>query len=154
MKGKPQQVRRTFEDTVNYQNELLRLIERKKDRNAGMSIQERDRARYIFPRSILAHSGYRFRFKNKDGRETIFPNVSSFFSQLIKLTGKSIILTDGQTGQKFNVEFRDLWNALEKELERLFPYAREEAFHTSAEGFVRHAPTPFGFSLDKKLDEE
>ena len=113
---KPLQHRRTFDDCCSYQEELRTLIESKIHRNTGLSIQEMERSRFIFPRAILSHAIVEFQFQNRDSRITIFRHLGTFFSQIIKLRGNKIMLTDSQSGQKYLVEIRDLWIALLNEI--------------------------------------
>ena len=145
---KPLQHRKTFEDTCAYQEELRYLIESKRDRNTALSIKEMERARFIFPRAILSHAIVEFQFQNKDGRITVFRHLGTYFSQLIRLKGNSIQLTDSQSGQKYSVEIRELWSALIYELEYLFPYARNEALHMSPEMSIVDSSTSYNFSAD------
>ena len=145
---KPLQHRKTFEDTCAYQEELRLLIETKIRRNIGLSSQEMERARFIFPRAILSHAVVEFQFQNKDGRVTIFRHLGTFFSQIIKLRGNKIMLTDSQSGRKYLVEIRDLWIALLNDLEYFFPYARDEALHISPEIPVMEGATSYAFSAD------
>lgn len=145
---KPLQHRKTFEDTCGYQEELRFLIETKIRRNIGLSIQEMERARFIFPRAILSHAIIEFQFQNRDGRVTIFRHLGTFFSQIIKLRGGKVVLTDSQSGHKYSVEIKDLWIALLNELEFLFPYARNEALHISPEIPVMEGATSYAFSAE------
>lgn len=141
-------MRLTFEDTFNWQNELISLIEKKEERNTPFSEAERTRARHIFPRAILSHGSNTFSFRNKDGKVSLFRHVSSFFSKLSKMTSSSVVLLDTQTSVEYTVSIRELWGALLEELEYLFPFAREEAIHMSAEAPVRERSSSFEFSLD------
>lgn len=145
---KPLQHRKTFEDTCGYQEELRFLIESKIRKNIGMSFQEADRSRFIFPRAVLSHAVLQFQFQNEDGRITVFRHLGIFFSQVIKLRGNKIMLTDSQSGQKYHVEIRELWIALLNELEFFFPYARNEALHISPEIPVMEGSTSYKFSAD------
>ena len=148
---KPLQHRKTFEDTCGYQEELRFLIETKISRNIGMSFQEAERCRFIFPRAILSHAIVQFQFQNDDGRITVFRHLGTLFSQLIKLRGSKIMLTDSQSGQKYHVEIRELWIALLNELEYFFPYARNEALHISPEVPTMEGSTSYDFSADTNV---
>lgn len=148
---KPQQVRKTFEDTFNFQNELLELVSRKKKRNTPFNQEQRERANYLYPRAILSHGIVKFSFKNSEGRVSLFRHVSSFFSKLSRIASSTVVLTDSESGEQYEVQIRDLWSALEEELEYLFPYAREEAIHMSSEAPVYEQATSYAFSMDKKV---
>jgi hypothetical protein len=147
---KPQQVRKTFEDTFNFQNELLELIDKKKKRNTPFNQQQRERANYLYPRAILSHGIVKFSFRH-NGRVSLFRHISSFFSKLSRIASSTVVLTDSESGEQYEVQISDLWAALEEELEYLFPYAREEAIHMSSEAPVYEQATSYAFSMDKKI---
>lgn len=148
---KAKQERKTFDDTCNFQNELLNLIARKKERNTPFNQHQRERANYLYPRAILSHGIVKFSFRNKDGRVSLFRHVSSFFSKLSRMPSSTVVLTDSESDEQYSVQIRELWSALEEELEYLFPYAREEAIHMSSEAPVYEQATAYKFSMDEKV---
>jgi len=150
---KTRQQRRTFEDTVVFQEQLERLIISKIAKNTALSFKEEERARYLFKRAILSHGTNTFYFRHISGKCTVFPHVSSFFSQLCRIRGSKVKLTDGYSGKEYLVDIKDLWKELLRELEYLFPYAREEAIHMSAEAYVAEVATGRKLSLDEKIHE-
>jgi hypothetical protein len=62
-----------------------------------------------------------------------------------------VILYDGPTRHKYAIEWKDLWKALLEDLLYLFPYAREEALHMSAETPTREEASAYKFTLEEKM---
>jgi hypothetical protein len=155
MKSHPRQLqeRKTFTDVQNAQNELLLLIDKKTKEDCGLSDAEQLRFRIIYPWAVMSHGSNKFFYRNPDGRITEFRNISEFVEEIMH-TGSDyrfIILLDGPSNSYYCAEFKYLWKALRKDLCYLFPYAREEALHMSAEAPTREEATAYKFSKDEKL---
>jgi len=146
---KAKQIRKTLEDTINFQNELSELVETKIQKNLPLNSKEKYRFRYIFPRAVLSQGNYEISFKNKDGRISTFRHLSMLASMLRKLNSPIAILLDNQSGKKYEVLIQELWDFFDYQLEIVYPFAREEATHMSAEAPVREAPSAYEFSAKK-----
>lgn len=151
VKVKTRQQRKTLEDTIEYQEKLEKMIDRKIKRNAAFNHYEEKDAKFLFKRGILSHGTSKFYYKHKDGKITRFPHISSFFAKLVRVRGNKVRLKDGTTGKKYTVEIKDLWKALRNELDYLFPFAWEDAVHMSAESYVGEKAEGRKLSLDEKI---
>jgi len=143
---KAKQIRRTLEDTINFQNELSELVEKKKLENMNLFTNEKKRFRYIFPKAILSQGNYEIDYVNEDGRHSRFRHLPMFAWQMRQLSSPIAILIDNQSGVKYEVMIQDLWAFFEYQLEIVYPFAREEATHMSAEAPAREAPSAYEFS--------
>ena len=147
---KAKQIRRTFEDTTNYQIELIKLVEKKQMENSSLDYKERERFIQIFPRAILSQGDFEIRFENSDGRKSKFRHLSILASSLRKCKSSKVKLYDKQSNSFYIVNIRDLWKFFEYQLETVYPFAREEALHTSAESPAREAPSSYEFSAKEE----
>jgi len=143
---KEKQIRKTLEDTINFQIELSELIEKKIDENLPLNSIEKERFRYIFPRAVLSQGLYEIKFKNKDGRMSKFRHLSMLANLLRKLNSPIAILIDNQSNTKYELLIQDLWEFFDNQLEVVYPYAREQAVRMSAEAPVREPPSAYKFS--------
>jgi len=143
---KAKQVRRTLEDTINFQNELSELVEEKKLANMPLTTKEKGRFRYIFPKAILSQGNYEIDYINEDGRHSRFRHLPMFAWYMRQLSSPIVILIDNQSEVRYEVFISELWKFLEYQLEIVYPFAREEATHISAEAPAREAPSSFEFS--------
>lgn len=153
MPHKQAQERRTFSDVQGFQNEIKAMLRKKIDSNTGLTSQEAHRLNFIYPWALLSHGSTRFSYHNYDGRITEFRHISEFIEYVIGARDKFpyVILTDGPTGHRYAIEWKYIWEALLQNLLYLFPFAREEALHMSAEAPTREEASAFRFSLDEKL---
>ena len=147
---KAKQIRRTLEDTINFQNELSELLEKKIKENSSLNFKEKRRFRYIFPRAILSQGNFEIRFENQDGRKSKFRHLSILASFLRKLDSSVVRLRDRQSNTVYNVQIKELWKFFDLQLEIVYPYAREEATHISAEAPAREAPSAYEFSAKEE----
>lgn len=147
------QQRRTFADVQEFQNEIKAILRRKTESNTGLNREEASRLNFIYPWALLSHGSSRFTYRNVDGRITEFRHISEFIEYLIGIGDRVpyVVLCDGPTRNKYAIEWRYLWVALLDELLYLFPFAREEALHMSAEAPVREASSAYKFIMDEKM---
>jgi len=150
---KTRQERKTFEDVVDFQNELLHIVMKKEELKKPLTTTESQKVRFLYPRSILSHGSSRFYFRNDDGRVTCFRHITEFIEDMLTIRTDKVQLLDGTTHTNYVVPIEKLWRALRKELVYLFPYAREEAIHMSPESITREEASAYKFSLDKKMDK-
>jgi len=143
---KAKQIRRTLEDTINFQDELSELVNKKIEENMPLFNRERKRFRLVFKKAVLSQGNYEINYENKDGRRSRFRHLPIFAWYLSKLHSPTAIVTDNQSGKKYNVLIQDLWEFFEYQLEIVYPFAREEATHISAEAPAREAPSAYEFS--------
>lgn len=149
---KQSQERRTFSDVNQFQADIKWLLFKKIKSNDGLTYEEARDLGYKYSWALLSHGSNRFSFRNKDGRITEFIHISAFIDNLLFIRKSPyVVLYDGPTRTRYNVEWKDIWKALLDELLYLFPYAREEAIHMSAEAPTREQASAFHFSLDEKL---
>lgn len=148
------QERKTFEDVVDFQNELLHIIRRKERTKSPLTESESEKVRFLYPRSILSHGSSKVYFKNSDGRVISFRHITEFIENLLNVRTSKVELIDGITSIRYVVPIEKLWMVLRNELVYLFPFAREEAIHMSPESITRESATAYKFSLDEKLGDD
>ena len=148
---KPLQQRRTLEDTIAYQTELLELIRKKKERNAVLSFEERDRFMRLYPLSVKAHGSNPCYYKTRNGRVVRFDHLDMFAYFLQEATTNYVDIINEDTGHIYDkhVPVSDLWAYFERKIIYIRPFAREEAEHMSAEVPIHEASTSYVFSSKK-----
>lgn len=151
---KPRQERKTLQDTMDAQTELLILIKRKKERNSILSIEERERFIRIYPVAVQAHGSNPCLYKTRTGAIVRFDHLDAFSYFLREQTKDYVDIINEDTGQIYDTQIpiTDLWKFFERKIVHILPFAREEAAHMSAEAPTREAPSSFVFSSEKKLE--
>ena len=149
--SKPLQVRKTLQDTISYQNELHLLVKRKKENNAILSFDERDRFIEIYPLAVLSHGSNPCFYRTIKGIIR-FEHMDMLAYFLSEQTSNVVSIIDINTNKVHdrNIPISDIWKFFERQLVYLFPFAREEAAHMSAEAPVKEPPTSYTFSSDKQ----
>lgn len=149
---KPLQQRRTLEDTISYQTELLNLIKKKKERNSVLSFDERDRFTRLYPLAVKAHGSNPCYYKTRRGILVRFDHLDMFAYFLQEANTDYVDIINIDTGQVYDthVPISNLWAFFERKIIYIRPFAREEAEHMSAEVPTHEAPTSFIFSSKKK----
>jgi hypothetical protein len=152
---KPLQQRRTLEDTINYQDELLSLVTRKRERNTCLSFEEKEKFMKTYKRAVLSQGAVGCYFRTRNGKIVPFHHLTELAYYLSTLTCNRVDIIDSDTNHPFdrNLPISDLWKFFEIKLIYVFPYACDEASHMSAEAPIREQTTSYQFSSNKSVNE-
>jgi hypothetical protein len=149
---KPMQVRRTLEDVIKFQNELLSIVKTKRQNNACLSFSERERFLSLFTRAVLSQGSIKCLYRTRQGTIVPFHHLTELAYILSEQTTNYInIINDDTKGiYERNLPISELWKFFERKLIYVFPYACDEASHMSAEAVLQEPPTSFTFSAQKQ----
>jgi hypothetical protein len=150
---RPLQQRRTLEDTINYQDELLSLAIRKRERNVCLSFEEKETFMKVYKRAVLSQGAVGCYYRTRNGKIVPFHHLTELAYFLSTLTSNMVDLINYDNNKPFdtNIPISDLWRFFEMKLIYVFPYACDEASHMSAEAPIREQPTSYQFSSEKNV---
>lgn len=144
------QIRRTAEDTLDAQREILKIVDTKIEKNVSLSTDEEKIFQKLLYQSILSRLSYPVTFRAFDDRVVHLGTMYTFYDILMSQKGaREVIIVDRRSGTRYITPYVELWKCFKTYILKLFPYAIEEAIHMSAEAPVREEATSFGISLDK-----
>ena len=152
MQNKPMQVRRTFEDVIKFQNQLLEVVKSKRRNNSCLSFSERDEFLSLFTRSVLSQGSIKCLYRTRKGTIVPFHHLTELAYLLSEQTTNyvDIVNYDTKGTYEHHLPISELWKFFEMKLIYVFPYACDEASHMSAEAVIRETPTSFNFSAQKQ----
>ena len=151
MANKPQQKRRTYIDNINAQKKLKFLIMRKIENNTRLSDSEKQDFLELVFNSVQSYGSALTVYETSDGRKINLGNIDEVADIFIGQQGKQAIIKDLKSGKDFMVSYKDLWICFKRTLLRIFPNARQEAFHMSSEAPVKEEMGSFAFDAKTKL---
>jgi hypothetical protein len=149
---KPMQVRRTLEDVIKFQNDLLQIVRTKRQNNSCLSFSERDTFLSLFTKSVLSQGSIKCLYRTRKGTIVPFHHLTELAYLLSEQTTNYVnIINDDTKGiYENNIPISELWKFFERKLIYVFPYACDEASHMSAEAVIHESPTSFNFSAQKQ----
>lgn len=152
MQNKPMQVRRTLEDVIKFQNDLLDIVKSKRRNNSCLSFSERDTFLPLFKKAVLSQGAIKCLYRTRTGTIVPFHHLTELAYLLSEQTTNyiDIINYDTKGTYEHHLPISELWKFFEMKLIYVFPYACDEASHMSAEGVVHESPTSFQFSAHKQ----
>lgn len=128
---KEKQIRLTFQDTMQAQDELHGFIWSKYTNNDFIHIPERQGYVSLVDKSFLSEGNFRIAFY-KDGNTRIpLGPVHTFSLQLSNLFSSTVEIQ--RYDFKKTIQISELWKILLDEMPFIFPPALEESLHMSAE---------------------
>ena len=148
--AKQQQRRRTYIDNINAQKKLKQLIMRKINNNAGLSdIEKKDFLDDVF-NAVQSYGSTLTVFDLANGRKINLGIIGEVADIFLGQQGSYATIKDTKSGNDFVVEYKDLWVCFKRTLLRIFPNARQEAFHMSSESPVKEEMTSYSFDAEAK----
>lgn len=143
------QIRLTHADCISKQNQLMKMLKRKIERNVGLSNEEAEYFPELVANSLLSHGFILAYHALPDGSKIPMGSVHTFALRMIDLRGPKVTLSF--FNKKYTINISDLWRTLYDYFIRLFPFALEESLHISREVPTREESTSYIFSSKDKL---
>ena len=153
-----EQSRKTHEDTLNAQVELLKFI-KNKIQHPLLSEYEFEKLVVLSANALLSCGAtYKFTFpwKSKDSTRSAILNLGSLHTVLLKM---ETYASNQETvisiyGEKYRVRAVDLWKKIYEDLKVVFPNSLGEAHKRSKEYVRKDGLYPHDFYLDEKVEDE
>lgn len=149
VKDKELQIRLTHADCINRQNQLMRLLKRKIERNVGLSHEEAEYFPEMVANSLLSHGFINAYHTLSNGTKIPMGSVHTFALRMLDLRGSKVTLS--LFNKKYIINISDLWRTLYNYFIRLFPFALEESLHISREVPMREESSSYIFKAKDKL---
>ena len=146
---KPQQKRRTYIDNINAQKKLKKLAIRKIENDTRLSDEEKETFLEDVFNAVQSYGSAKTIYETPDGRKINLGNIDEVADIFIGQQGKLAEIRDIKSGVSYVVSYRDLWICFKRTLLRIFPNARQEAFHMSSEAPVREEIGAYEFDAEK-----
>jgi len=146
---KEMQVRRTYEDTIRYQQRLEDIVRQKYYQNDFIHIPEEKEYMEIISKAYLTQGMWRLVYYEDGTNKIPLGNLHSFSINLGRIKRKTVKIT--RYSYSKNVPISELWLILFNEFPYIFPLAQKLAYQSSVEGLMRESAEPFEFSSKEHI---
>lgn len=136
---KSKQERATLIDTLNNQEELIKLVRGKKMKNSCLSFQEQEHFMLRFYYSVLSCGREKIQITLPNGEIQPYPTLGEFANFICMLDKEEVDIGN----QKVIISY--LWEQLEKLLVHFFSFAVNDSLYISKETPSRDKPGSFTF---------
>ena len=142
------QERKTMEDTLDAQEELLHFIWLKRKNNDWVHMEEQNHFTKLIAHSILTTGNWR-QAVYEDGNNKILLGPFHVFLLNLRDIHRNRVIIERFSYHK-EVDIKVLWQIALDELKYLFPAAMEESWMRSQESFKGGAAQSYDFSVSDK----